>query len=87
MTNGIPGTCRESRRHIHAGLNGLVTTEDLLEELIGEIEDELDVGEPRRIKRLSGGNYLIDALLPLNDLEELLDVDFEDELLTTPWQS
>jgi putative hemolysin len=61
-------------------LSGLVTTEDLLEELVGEIEDEYDVGESRRIKRLSGGGYLVDALLPLNDMEDLLDIKFDEDL-------
>lgn len=76
------------QRHLHmalvvdeyGGLSGLVTTEDLLEELVGEIEDEHDAGEPRRIKRLGSGGYLVDALLSLNDVEELLDVRFHDEL-------
>jgi len=64
----------------YGALSGLVTTEDLLEELVGEIEDEHDVGEARQIKRLSGGGYLVDALLPLNDVEELLDIEFPEDL-------
>jgi putative hemolysin len=64
----------------YGALSGLVTTEDLLEELVGEIEDEHDGDEPRRIKRLSGGGYLVDALLPLNDVETLLDIKFDEDL-------
>ena len=64
----------------YGALSGLVTTEDLLEELVGEIEDEHDVGESRRMKRLSSGGYLVDALLSLNDVEELLDIKFDEDL-------
>jgi putative hemolysin len=76
------------RRHIHmamvvdeyGSLSGVATTEDLLEELVGEIEDEHDLGEPKRIQRLKEGSYLVDALLSLNDLGDLLGVRFAEGL-------
>jgi len=61
-------------------LSGLATTEDLLEELVGEIEDEHDVGETRRFQKLPDGSLLVDALLPVNDIEDLLGVELGDFL-------
>lgn len=61
-------------------LSGLATTEDLLEELVGEIEDEHDVGEVRRFQKLPDGSLLVDALIPVNDLEKLLQVELGDFL-------
>jgi len=57
---------------------GLVTIEDLLEELVGEIEDEYDDEAPM-VESLGEGSYLIDARLGVEELGELLGADLPDE--------
>jgi CBS domain containing-hemolysin-like protein len=60
------------------GTAGLVTIEDLLEEIVGEIADEYDSEEPM-IVPLEEGGYLIDARLAIDDLQDLTGVSFPDE--------
>ncbi|GAB4409637.1 MAG: hemolysin family protein [Anaerolineae bacterium] len=52
---------------------GLITLEDMLEELVGEITDEYDEADASIVRR-EDGSYLVDGLLPLSDLEEQLNI-------------
>jgi putative hemolysin len=64
----------------YGGISGLVTTEDLLEELVGEIEDEHDAGEPGRVQKFPDGSWLVDALISISDFEDLLGVRLGEDL-------
>lgn len=60
------------------GTAGLVTIEDLLEELVGEIVDEYDTEKPMVVP-LDDGGFLVDARLDVDELAELVDIEFPDE--------
>lgn len=58
---------------------GLVTLEDLIEEIVGEIRDEYDADELNSIKKVGEGEYIIEASIKLDDLNDVLGTEFESE--------
>jgi CBS domain containing-hemolysin-like protein len=66
----------------YGGTAGLVTIEDLLEEIVGEITDEYDV-EPDEVERLAGGAVRVSSRMPIDELGELFEVKLDDEDVET----
>jgi CBS domain containing-hemolysin-like protein len=59
---------------------GLVTIEDVLEEIVGEIADEYDTNEKAPVEDLGDGAYRVSARLPIEDVGELYDIEFDEDL-------
>lgn len=80
---------RQNRNHMalvideYGCVAGLVTIEDVLEEIVGEIEDETDIEADAFIRKLGTGDYLVKALTPIDDFNDEFGVDLSDDEFDT----
>lgn len=80
---------RSNRNHMaivvdeYGEVSGFVTIEDIIEQIIGDIEDEFDIDEDAYIKTHEGHCYIIKAHTPIEEFNEQLNADFSDETYDT----
>ncbi|MFB6465198.1 hemolysin family protein [Cytobacillus sp. Hz8] len=67
----------------YGGTAGLVTVEDILEEIVGEIRDEFDTDELPLIQKISQDHYILDAKVLISEVNDLLGTNLDDEEVDT----
>ena len=80
---------RETRQHMaivideYGSVSGVVTIEDVLEQIVGEIEDEYDVDDEVYIKKFDDENHIVKAITPMDEFNKYFGTKFTDQEFTT----
>ena len=80
---------RETRQHMaivndeYGSMCGIVTIEDVLEQIVGDIEDETDIDDEDYIREFDKNNHIVKALTPLSEFNEYFRTNFSDEEFST----
>lgn len=87
--NALFAEMQKQRIHValvvdeYGGTAGLITIEDILEEIVGDIEDEYDAYEDEYVQPLGAQGYLLNARIDVDTLADLLDIELPDENVDT----
>ena len=80
---------RQTRQHMaivideYGDMSGAVTIEDVLEQIVGEIEDEHDIDDDSLIKKFEDGSYSVKALTPLDEFDDYFNTNLDQNDSTT----
>jgi CBS domain containing-hemolysin-like protein len=67
----------------YGGTSGLVTVEDIIEEIVGEVRDEFDGDEVAKIRKVAENQFLLDAKLLIDDVNQLLRINLSNQEVDT----